>query len=478
MHRDEHRSPFGLGMLSVLFAALMGACRAPAAAATETTVVQAPTSRLSAASSRVLRAATGVTITAYFSPGMPPPFDATEARVRDLLNEIRSVAPDTRIQLVDCDTDEERSEAERLGVALVEHAIVGGTDEVVEGYRGLVVERGGEHRVVSVVPPDMRGVEHDLTAAVRGLTAARAPVGVLAGHGSPTLAEGLTTLASLARDYELREVSAATELPADLRALLIIEPVTALSEAELRNIDELVMRGASLGVLGGGITVDVEGSGPELEGRASQGGVNRLLERWGVRIEPNLVLDEMCGRVPMRTSMGIAVPVPYPPAPVFTVSDDVWDHPVLFRLDGLPLFFVSQITTSDGFAAVGTVLLRSSGDASWLLSGDPVSVAIRSPRAWESTMEQGERGPFTVAVALEGQLPSAFDTDGGAPRRSVRPVRVAVVGTSSMLRDEFLPTSVPEAELRASMALPFRMIDWLAQDADLVAIRTSPWPER
>jgi ABC-type uncharacterized transport system involved in gliding motility auxiliary subunit len=392
------------------------------------------------------------------------------------------------VRFVSPDTDDEREEANDRGVQLVQHQnIEDNAVSVVEGYRGVVFEYLGERQTIPVVQPDTQGLEYEITMAIKRLTGRRVPIGILSGHEGPTISQGLTTLRRMLPLYELREVSATEEISRDLRALLIIDPQTELTEVELRRINQYVMRGGSLGVFGGAMKVDIS-QAPELSATPTGSNLNRLLGRWGVELRENIVADAQCGRVPYRTPIGVSIPVAYPPAPVVSFTEQQSSHPVLFRLNATPLFFVSSIETTQAFReANGTILMRSSeGERSWLLTGASVNLRIREPREWSATMG-GASGPHTLAVALEAQLPSAFPEAGEgdaaaieAPSRSETPdsedddrVRVLVVGTATPIRDEFLPQGdrVQAAELAGAMAFALNAVDWLAQDSDLIAIR-------
>lgn len=412
-----------------------------------------------------------LTVTAYFTSDLPAPFNATERYVRDILSEYQAASGGRMVvRFVSPNTDEEREEANHAGVQMVQHQhIENDAVSVVEGYRGIVFEYLGNHQAIPVIQPDTEGLEYSITMAIKQLTGDELNIGVLSGHEGPQLTKGLATWQRMLPTYHITEVSAASEIDEDLRALIIVDPHNEIPESELRNIDTFVMHGGSLGVFGGSMQVDLQG-GPDLSAEATHSGLNDLLGHWGITMGENIVADAQCGRVPMRGPYGIQIPVAYPPAPIVTFTDEQREHPALFRLESTPLFFVSAIDTSEVFRNLhGTILMRSSpDDHSWLLEGSTVSLRIREPGEWRETMG-GESGPFTLAVALEGELPSAYAEGTHSDGES----RVLVVGTSTVIRDEFLPQEgqLSDADLAGAMAFALNSVDWLAQDSDLIAIR-------
>ncbi|MFO0712368.1 MAG: Gldg family protein [Sandaracinus sp.] len=426
-----------------------------------------------------------LTITAYFSADLPPPFNSTERYVRDILAEYQAAGGShVVVRFVAPDSEDERREATDRGIQLVQHQnIEDNAVSVVEGYRGLVFEYLGERQTIPVIQPDTQGLEYEITMAIKRLTGERVAIGVLTGHEGPTTSQGLSTLQRMLPLYTLREVNANEEIDDEMRALLIVDPQTEITETELRRINQFVMNGGSLGVFGGAMKVDVS-QAPNLSATPTGSNLNRLLGSWGIEMGENIVADAQCGRVPLRTPFG-SIPVAYPPAPIVTFTDEQSSHPVLFRLNASPLFFASSIETTDAFRENhGVVLMRSSeGQNSWLLTGASIDLSIREPREWRSTMG-GASGPHTIAVAVESQLTSAFPEAGDsgiealaqshtADEEDHDEVRVLVVGTATPIRDEFLPQGdqVPQAELAGAMAFALNAVDWLAQDSDLIAIR-------
>lgn len=407
-----------------------------------------------------------LTITAYFTPDLPPPFNAQERYVRDILAEYEAASGGrVQVRVVHPDTDEEREEAERAGVRVVQHQrLESDRVEVQEGYRGLVFEYVGDRHVIAALPQDTTGLEYSITMAIKQLADEDLPIGVLSGHESPTPTKGLSTLQRMLPTYSLREVDASQAIDENLRALLIIDPQSEISEAERENIQAYLRSGGSLGVFGGTMKVATD-AGPEIRAERTGSGLNELLEPFGIRVQENIIADARCGTVPLRTPMGFAIPVPYPPAPMIPITAEQARHPTLFRLDQVQLFFTSGIETQDRFRELeGSALLRSS-EESWALSGDSVDLRIRQPREWQVP---GFDEPHTLAVALSAP-PSAVGGEGEGDAE----IRIFVIGTSTILRDEFLPPAerVDDAQLATAMALPLNAIDWLAQDSDLIAVR-------
>jgi gliding-associated putative ABC transporter substrate-binding component GldG len=415
-------------------------------------------------------------IVAYFTEDLPEPFNATEQYVRHLLSEYEAASGGKlHVRFVNPDSSDEREQAEQDGVREVPHQVIGNDSvNVRNGYRGMVIRYLGEREVIPVIS-QTRGLEYEITQAIRRLVREPMPVGIASGHGSPEPTKGLGSLRAALPQYELRAVDVNQEIDDELKALLIVSPTERFSDTELRRINQYVMNGGSLGVFGGSTNLDISGFAPTA--RAVDTGLNELLRPWGMRMESTLIADWRCGRVPMRTPIGIPIPVSYPPAPIVVFDDDQQEHPAIFRLTQAPMFFASPIRTTDAFARLNGRALGRSSEQSWLLTGDTISLEPRDPRQWE--FSGGSTGPFNMIAAVEGQLPSAFaGASGGeganieAPERATRSVRVFVAGTGSLLRDEFMPPpEQQQGQMTGGIALALNSIDWLTQDQDLIAIR-------
>jgi hypothetical protein len=188
-----------------------------------------------------------------------------------------------------------------------------------------------------------------------------------------------------------------------------------------------------------------------------------------------IVADAQCSRAPMRGPLGLQVLVPYPPIPVLQLDATQLQHPVMFRLASPMLPFVAPIEIGDAPKDSHVTVLASSSRDSWTMSGPTIPLEPRNPRDWQMG---SDAGPFTLMVAIEGKLPSAYaapidETAIQAPPIAERDVRVLVAGTSTFLEDSFMPPrpSQGDVQMNAALALALNAVDWLAADSDLIAIR-------
>jgi len=417
-------------------------------------------------------------IRAYFSEDLPPPHNTTERYVRDLLAEYRDASSGkVKVRFINPTDDEQKQAAERDGVKRVQdQKLEADSFTVHEGYRGMSFHYLGESKAIARVDRTA-GLEYEITQTIKELVGEKVSIGVLGGHGGPTLEKGIANLRGYLPTYDLKEVKADAEIPSDIKALLIVHPDTPLTEQELRHIDQFVMRGGNLGVFGGGNKVSLSPQGSTAAPLDT--GLNTLLEKWGVKFGGDIVADAQCARAPMQTQYGFQIPVPYPVAPVVTFDEKQREHPALFRLDQVPFHFPTPLTLTGalkGDAAVKHTVVANSTKQSWLLSGDNIDLQPR-----ESWQVPGYGGPYTLGVAIEGKLPSAYAgvavtaTEGAAPveapDRADKSAHVLVFGTGFFMRDEVLRPTQGKQIFGGPVAFALNSIDWLANDSDLIEIR-------
>jgi gliding-associated putative ABC transporter substrate-binding component GldG len=435
-----------------------------------------------------------VTVTAYFTDDLPPPYSSNARYVRDLLEEFRAASkgrlsfefldPMTQETAEDKETKKEtrrdifgrvfreptsvERELAQEGVQPVEIRVVEDDQmQTKRAYMGIVIKHQEKKEVIPVVQ-DIRTLEYDLTTLVRKLTRPKTPViGVVQGHDAPALHEKLSSLRTLLGQlYEVRPVdlSARERVAADIDALLVIGPKTAFQPQELKALDQFVMEGKSVAFFLDSVQVDLK----TFEPSEATHGLGPLLATYGIKVGDQLVADVESAQLNVQERRGfmvVSMPVPYPFIPMLARLEG--DSPVTQGLSGVTLPFSTVVTATAPEGAQATVLARSSRK-SWL-ENKPYNIDPR--RDWRSETVTPD-GPHPLMVQVSGKLKSHFASEAQSSTTSGTPVlaeskgepRIIVAGGSAALWDDFMG--------RPNQALLLNVADWLLLDPALLAMRT------
>lgn len=398
-------------------------------------------------------------IVAYFSANLPPPHNATERYVRDLLAEYEAASRgNIRARVVSPETDAERRKAEADGVRLVAQRIFDNDSvSVVEGYRGIVLEYLGEKRAIPIVE-DTTGLEYRITMAMKELAGKKSKLGFFTTLDDHASRELFGALERSLRTYEVIRVNPEEPLDPALSAVILVGVERALTDAELDNLDRYVTNGGSLGVFGGTIS-----AGFGFQGEVVGSRINELLAPWGVTIEEDLVADAQCEYAAVQTPLG-PMPKRYPLRPVLAFDASEREHPVISGLMNAALPFTSSLGIGKAPEGAEITVLGRSSERSYVMTGPRFDLD-----PGQTFYVQGEMRRRPVLAAIEGPLPSSR---GEGERASSASSRVFVSGSSAVA---MLPLpegrQIDEQVIAQHLALVLNAIDWLANDRDLVAIR-------
>ncbi|MFY0579459.1 GldG family protein [Cystobacter fuscus] len=433
-----------------------------------------------------------VTVTAYFTDKLPPPYSSNARYVRDLLEEYRAASRgklsfeflDPMTQETDADKEAKREtkrdifgrtfreptsverELAQEGIQPVEVRVV--EDDQVQtkrAYMGIVIKHQEKKEVIPVVA-DTQTLEYDLTLLLRKLTRTKTPVlGVLQGHDEPGLQDKLGRLKMLLGQlYEVRPVNLGENkrVEESVDALLVIGPKTALKPNELEAIDQFLMEGKSAAFFLDALRVDPR----TFEQSEAEHGLAPLLATYGVKLGEQLVADARSGQLSMQERRGFMVidmPVPYPFIPLLAQLEG--NSPVSKGIGGVLLPFTTSVSLQTPEGVQGTVLAKSS-KTSWLES-KPFNIDPR--RDWRNE-SPSVGGPYPLIVQVSGKLKSHFAAQANVS--SATPLlaeskgepRVIVAGGSAALWDDFMSS--------ANQAFLLNVADWLLLDSALLNMRT------
>lgn len=432
-----------------------------------------------------------ITVTAYFTQELPPPYSSNARYVRDLLAEYRS-ASKGKLSFEFIDPREKETEEDKEAKKEIKRDIFGRSfrdatsierelmafgvqpvevphveedkQQFMRAYMAVVVRHQEKKEVIPVVR-STEGLEYQLTSMIRRMTRAKQPVlAVLQGHDAPKLEERLSQLQNvLGQTYAVRglDLSGKEKIDDDVDTLWVVGPKTALQPNEIRAIDQFLMRGKSVAFLLDSVQVDPR----SFQSSEADHGLAALLRTYGVEIGDGLVGDAQAAAINMQERRGYMIvnqQVPFAFLPVIPKLEAA--SAISSGLGGITLPFVTPVKVTSGDGRAAAVLARSS-PKSWL-EQKPFNIDPR--REWHP---ESLTGPHDLMVQVSGKLKSHFAGDANAsqPGGAVVPesqgdARIVVVGGSSWIWDEYAH--------RNNLVLAANIADWLALDPALLAVRS------
>ncbi len=317
----------------------------------------------------------------------------------------------------------------------------------------------------------------------------------------------------LRREYTVRTVDLTSgQVPPDIDVLVLIGPRN-LSENERYAIDQYLMRGGSIVATAGKYVLQTQGfSGPML--MPAENGIDPLLQHYGITITNGLVMDPQNEPFPSEVTRdvnGLLVreiqAVPYPFFVDVRANSMDRTNPIVAQLPAVTLQWASpiEIDPAKNSGRKVSALLRST-DQAWLRTDPNIQPNFTAHPDYGFAVE-GERRPFTIAVAIQGVFesfykgkPSPLLTPQATPAASpdaaaspdsaatptpqpVRPsstletspetARLVVIGSNEFVNDLILQLSSRLSPERYLNNLQFAQntVDWSVEDLDLLTIR-------
>ena len=407
----------------------------------------------------------------YFSKTLPTQFAASRDYASSLLKEYRQHSRGKlRLSFVDVETPEKKSDATREGITPVRFNIISRERyEVREALMGLVLQYQDRKEVIPFIQ-DTRTLEYDLSSRIKKLTASgRKTIGFVTAGGARG-PDGLpeAVLRQLEPNYDtkvldMKDLKPEEGLPA-VDAALLLGPTQKLTPAELYRLDQFLLSGRP-------VAVGLDAKRADMRSFVAvplETGAADWAAAHGVKPGRDLVLDLQNQKVQVSAQQGwiqITNVLDYPP---FVLATSLAaDHPLTRGLDSLSLPFPSPLELEPS-STTKAVALAQSSPASWIKKAWEKGPAVLNPFS-TFEMEPGDkRGPFILAAAVEGRFTPAFP----APPPGVRLSSAASEGSSRLVvvgTSHFLDAQFPDPPSNRAFAL--NLVDWLVQDADLIAIR-------
>ena len=312
---------------------------------------------------------------------------------------------------------------------------------------------------------------------------------------------------TLGETYTTRTVDLSSgRVPGDIDVLLVIGPKDYDAKKQFA-IDQYLMRGGTVIVVGGRFQLSPNPYGESLSVEKLDTGLEDVLGTWGVTLDPRMVLDTQNETfpVPVVRDLGFArvreiqqIRYPYFVDVRKDGMDD--DNPVVGGLPQVALYWSSPIVVAEKEGIEAETLLSSSPQ-SWL--SDDTNIQPDFTTHPELGFPAGtDAKPHALAVALKGKFASAFadkpspvfgaeeenvpaeaDRTGRTIKESPPDTRLVVVGSSSIVHDMVLSMArqTGTEAVRNNLQFVQNLVDWAVEDVDSadhpVARRLRPDPE-
>lgn len=195
-------------------------------------------------------------------------------------------------------------------------------------------------------------------------------------------------------------------IPSDFKALLVVKPALAFTDEEILKLDQYVMRGGKLLFFVDRLNAEMDSLRIKNEVIAYDRGLelNELLFRYGVRINPDLVMDLQCDYLPFDVNGNGQYE--FLPWNYFPVMEAAGDHPISKNLGFVVGRFVNSIDTVEAAGIKKTVLLHTSPNAR-VISTPALISGAENVNAPEDA--KFKRAHIPTAILLEGKFTSLFN---------------------------------------------------------------------
>jgi gliding-associated putative ABC transporter substrate-binding component GldG len=401
-------------------------------------------------------------------------------QVEDLLLEYAAYSRGKiRVESLDPLAAGEVARAEQFGVYPQQIEVVERDERsLAKIYTGIVIQYLDRHETIPLaVRTD--ALEYELTSRIRkAVTGEERVVGILLGDAQRDLQQEYGRLTNaLSADFRVLPLRPGEDVPAEVDVLFVIGNGD-LDEFELFPIDQYLMRGGRALFAVDGVRVDfMRGL---LASKLQNNPTLEMLGSYGVKVEPELVLDKYCQNFRLPTQIlgqvmwQVLDKYPY----WITVAGQYasQDNPITAHFNGLDLYWASPLTLSAGAGASVEPLVTTTPDG-WTLDQEPFDTNPEQARMMLFT-EPENKGSRVLAASLRGELGSFF-RGKAIPKRegesrswqsiteAAKDARLVVVGDA-----DFASNLMDFTEAEYNLGFLTNTAEWLSNSEDLLAIKT------
>ena len=381
----------------------------------------------------------------YLEGDFPADFKRLQNETKEMLNQFRAYNSNIEYEFVDPTSFESREEQQvfyqklaNKGIQPTQIATGDGSSRTTQiiipaadvYYRGreTSVQLIQNQRYVSdadLLNNSIQNLEYVLSNAIRALARGeKMSIGFLQGHGELSGGVLYDIQRSLQEYYSLDYVTIDGQIQAltahkqnsndtsyhfyNLYDLLIIaKPTQPFSDQDLFILDQYIMYGGKVLWLVDALDADLDSLADRGQMMATRYplGIDEMLFTYGVRLNPNLLMDMRCRPIPIQVGLvGDKPQMRFCPWYYFPEIVPLADHPIVRNLDLIKTDFVGSLDLIDNDIRK-TVLLTTSEYTR--IKNAPAMVDLADAQVQPDQRLYGNRN-LPIAVLLEGEFRSAW----------------------------------------------------------------------
>jgi len=301
-------------------------------------------------------------------------------------------------------------------------------------------------------------MEYQFAQAIDGIIRNEKPfIAYSSGNGEPLDARSYNLQQTLQKDYQLFtfNINQQKAIPDTFKALIIVKPSVEFSDEEKLKIDQYVMRGGKLLLFIDGLNAEQDSLSYKTELVAYERNLNLtdILFRYGVRVNPDLVMDLQCDFMPFAVGGTADNPqFEFLHWNYYPLFESAGNHSINKNIGLVAGRFVNSLDTIKVAGVKKTILLTSSSNSRIITT--PALISLNENRNLPED-EKFKSNGIPVAILLEGKFTSLYK--GRMPKNQLDSLaalgvpfrdssvesKIIVVGDGDIILNDFSPKEGP-----------------------------------
>ena len=366
-------------------------------------------------------------IEVFLAGELSPDYERLRKAIEEKLSEIKLYAEDNVVfKFTDPNAITNKKIRDQYFSQLIQRGIAYNLERVEEGskveekliFPSAMLSLNGKEVPVSfmkgskILPIEQQlnqgveGVEYELVSALRKLkNTATKSLAFIEGHGELPKENTSDISSALSEYYNVATIKLTDSINlSQFQTLVLAGPTQIFSEKEKFLLDQYLVNGGSLLILADALNLNADSLVNGFTYAIPYNtGLESLLFKYGLRLNPDLIQDLNCGLIKVATGNGDqtqTVNWPYYP-----ILYNYGKHPIVKSLDAISSNYISSIDTVKANGIIKTPLIFTTNNTK--LINAPAKLDLNSTRQTidPATFNKGQK---CVGYLLEGQFESAY----------------------------------------------------------------------